>query len=140
VDLDPRTHTVTYRPGMIPKLNEPMESCPSPLGVKNWPAMAWSPETQALYIPFLMTCVKSTYTPVPRKPGGGGLGMGAMQDSDELAGIVEQAMAANERAVAELREGKDKAIGPIIGFVMKQTQGRADGGEVTRIVREKLGL
>ncbi len=68
------------------------------------------------------------------------LGMGAMQDSDELAGIVEQAMAANERAVAELREGKDKAIGPIIGFVMKQTQGRADGGEVTRIVREKLGL
>ena len=33
-----------------------------------------------------------------------------------------------------------KAIGAIIGFVMKQTKGRADGGEVTRIVREKLGL
>lgn len=68
------------------------------------------------------------------------LGLGAMQDGDELAGIVEAAMAANEKAVAQLREGKDKAIGPIIGFVMKETQGRADGGEVTKIVREKLGI
>jgi aspartyl-tRNA(Asn)/glutamyl-tRNA(Gln) amidotransferase subunit B len=68
------------------------------------------------------------------------LGLGAMQDGDELAGIVEAAMAANEQAVAQLREGKDKAIGPIIGFVMKETKGRADGGEVTRIVRDKLGI
>jgi aspartyl-tRNA(Asn)/glutamyl-tRNA(Gln) amidotransferase subunit B len=33
-----------------------------------------------------------------------------------------------------------KAIGPIIGHVMRETKGRADGGEVTRIVRAKLGL
>jgi aspartyl-tRNA(Asn)/glutamyl-tRNA(Gln) amidotransferase subunit B len=31
-----------------------------------------------------------------------------------------------------------KATGPIIGHVMRETQGRADGGEVTRIVRQKL--
>ncbi len=68
------------------------------------------------------------------------LGVGAMDDADELARVVEAAMAANERAVAELRDGKDKAIGPIIGFVMKETKGRADGGEVTQIVRDKLGI
>ena len=34
----------------------------------------------------------------------------------------------------------NQAIGPIIGYVMKETKGRADGGEVTRLVREKLGL
>ena len=33
-----------------------------------------------------------------------------------------------------------KPIGVIIGHVMRETHGRADGGEVTRIVREKLGL
>jgi aspartyl-tRNA(Asn)/glutamyl-tRNA(Gln) amidotransferase subunit B len=33
-----------------------------------------------------------------------------------------------------------KAIGALIGPVMKATKGRADGGEVTRLVREQLGL
>jgi aspartyl-tRNA(Asn)/glutamyl-tRNA(Gln) amidotransferase subunit B len=33
-----------------------------------------------------------------------------------------------------------KAIGPIIGHVMQATKGRADGGEVTRLVRQQLGL
>lgn len=66
--------------------------------------------------------------------------LGAMQDSSELEAIVQQAMDANEQAVAELSAGNERAIGPIIGFVMKQTQGRADGGEVTRIVRLKLNL
>ncbi|MFY9487331.1 MAG: Asp-tRNA(Asn)/Glu-tRNA(Gln) amidotransferase subunit GatB [Solirubrobacterales bacterium] len=67
-------------------------------------------------------------------------GLAAIGDSDELAGIVEAALEANPQAVEQLKGGKDKAIGAIIGFVMKQTQGRADGGEVTRIVREKLEL
>lgn len=67
-------------------------------------------------------------------------GLAAMGDSDELAGIVDAALEANPKAVDDLKAGNMKAIGAIIGFVMKQTQGRADGGEVTRIVREKLGL
>jgi aspartyl-tRNA(Asn)/glutamyl-tRNA(Gln) amidotransferase subunit B len=67
-------------------------------------------------------------------------GLAAMSDSGELEGIVDAALEANPQAVEELKGGKDKAIGAIIGFVMKQTQGRADGGEVTRIVRDKLGL
>ena len=33
-----------------------------------------------------------------------------------------------------------KAIGAIVGHVMRETKGRADGGEVTRLVREKLGV
>ena len=39
-----------------------------------------------------------------------------------------------------LRAGDMKPIGVIVGHVMRETRGRADGGEVTRIVREKLGL
>jgi aspartyl-tRNA(Asn)/glutamyl-tRNA(Gln) amidotransferase subunit B len=67
-------------------------------------------------------------------------GLGAIGDSDELASIIDAALEANPKAADDMRAGNMKAIGAIIGFVMKQTQGRADGGEVTKIVREKLGL
>ena len=67
-------------------------------------------------------------------------GLGSMGGGDELDGIVEAALAANEDAAEKIRGGNMKAIGPIIGHVMRETKGRADGGEVTRIVREKLGL
>jgi aspartyl-tRNA(Asn)/glutamyl-tRNA(Gln) amidotransferase subunit B len=60
--------------------------------------------------------------------------------ADELAGIVDRALEANARAVEELRGGKQKAVGAIVGFVMRETKGRADGGEVQRLIREKLGL
>jgi len=33
-----------------------------------------------------------------------------------------------------------KPIGVIVGEVMKQTRGRADGKEVTALVRQQLGL
>ena len=39
-----------------------------------------------------------------------------------------------------LRAGDLKPIGVIVGHVMRETKGRADGGEVTRIVRQKLGI
>ena len=63
-----------------------------------------------------------------------------MAGADELEGIVERALEANPRAVEELRGGKQKAVGAIVGFVMRETKGRADGGEVNRLIREKLGL
>ncbi|HEV2812105.1 MAG TPA: GatB/YqeY domain-containing protein, partial [Solirubrobacteraceae bacterium] len=66
--------------------------------------------------------------------------LGALGDDGELQGIVEAALAANGDAAEKLRAGHMKAIGPIIGHVMRETKGRADGGEVTRLVREKLGL
>ena len=67
-------------------------------------------------------------------------GLGAIGGGDELAGIVAEAIAANADAAEKIKGGNMKAIGPIIGHVMKATKGRADGGEVTRLVREQLGL
>ncbi|HEX2085180.1 MAG TPA: Asp-tRNA(Asn)/Glu-tRNA(Gln) amidotransferase subunit GatB [Solirubrobacteraceae bacterium] len=66
--------------------------------------------------------------------------LGALGDDGELDGIVEAALAANADAAEKIRAGNMKAIGPIIGHVMRETKGRADGGEVTRLVRAKLGL
>jgi aspartyl-tRNA(Asn)/glutamyl-tRNA(Gln) amidotransferase subunit B len=61
-------------------------------------------------------------------------------DDEELAGIVEQAIASQPDAAAKVKAGEGKAIGAIVGVVMRETKGRADGGEVTRLIREQLGL
>jgi aspartyl-tRNA(Asn)/glutamyl-tRNA(Gln) amidotransferase subunit B len=65
-------------------------------------------------------------------------GLAQMSDSGELEAIVEKAMAENADAVEKIREGNDKAIGAIVGAVMRETKGRADGGEVNRLIRERL--
>jgi aspartyl-tRNA(Asn)/glutamyl-tRNA(Gln) amidotransferase subunit B len=67
-------------------------------------------------------------------------GLGAMGDGAELDALVQAAIDANPGAAEKIREGKQQAIGAIIGHVMRETKGRADGGEVSRIVREKLGV
>ena len=67
-------------------------------------------------------------------------GLGAIEDSDELASIVAAALAANPDAAQKVKDGNAKAIGPIVGHVMRETKGRADGGEVSRLVNEQLGI
>jgi aspartyl-tRNA(Asn)/glutamyl-tRNA(Gln) amidotransferase subunit B len=65
-------------------------------------------------------------------------GLTAMGDSDELAGIVAAALEAHADAAERVRAGNAKAIGPIVGYVMRETRGRADGTEVARLVNEQL--
>ena len=67
-------------------------------------------------------------------------GLGAIGGGDELADVVKRALESDPAAVEKLKAGNMKAIGPIVGFVMRETKGRADGGEVNRLVREQLGL
>jgi aspartyl-tRNA(Asn)/glutamyl-tRNA(Gln) amidotransferase subunit B len=67
-------------------------------------------------------------------------GLGAVGGSDELAPIVEAALAANPDVAEKLRGGDMKPIGVIVGHVMRETKGLADGGEITRLVRSQLGL
>ena len=62
----------------------------------------------------------------------------ARAGGDELGTIVDQAMVDNADAVKKIRGGNHKAIGAIVGAVMKATKGTADGGEVQRLVRERI--
>ena len=59
-------------------------------------------------------------------------------DDGELEAIVAAAIAANPDAAAKIREGNNKAIGAIVGHVMRETKGRADGGEVNRLIAQQL--
>ncbi len=67
-------------------------------------------------------------------------GLAQMSDSGELESIVAAAVEANPEAAEQIRAGNGKAIGAIVGAVMKETKGRADGGEVNRLIRAQLGL
>jgi aspartyl-tRNA(Asn)/glutamyl-tRNA(Gln) amidotransferase subunit B len=65
-------------------------------------------------------------------------GLGRTQ-AGELGEIVDRAIAGNPAAVEKYRSGKKQAIGALVGAVMRETEGRADGGEVQRMIRERLG-
>jgi aspartyl-tRNA(Asn)/glutamyl-tRNA(Gln) amidotransferase subunit B len=66
-------------------------------------------------------------------------GLAQISDSGELESIVAAAVEANPEAAEQIRAGNGKAIGAIVGAVMKETKGRADGGEVNRLIKELLG-
>lgn len=67
-------------------------------------------------------------------------GLEQISDSGELEQIVIQAIEDNPKPAEQVRSGNEKAIGALVGAVMKATQGRADGGEVNRLLRQHLGL
>ena len=69
LDLDPRTGRVTYRPEMIPRADEEITFCPNLLGVKNWPASAYHPGTERLYIPIHPSCVTGVFTELDQVVG-----------------------------------------------------------------------
>ncbi len=76
LDVHPETGAVTYRPGMIPEEGVELEFCPSIAGFKSWRSMAYHPDTQAFYVPLLVSCERTTFGPGPELvEGGGGVGL-----------------------------------------------------------------
>ncbi|HEY5317073.1 MAG TPA: Asp-tRNA(Asn)/Glu-tRNA(Gln) amidotransferase subunit GatB [Solirubrobacteraceae bacterium] len=66
-------------------------------------------------------------------------GLGAMLAQDGgVAELIDRAIAANPAAADQVRAGNVKAIGPLVGQVMRESKGRADGGEVGELIRAQL--
>ena len=61
-----------------------------------------------------------------------------MSDAAELAALVDAAIEANAKAVADFQGGKEGALQAVVGHVMKATKGRADAKLVNRLLRERL--
>ncbi len=64
--------------------------------------------------------------------------MSTKADSGQLLEVVKKAIEANPKAVEDVRNGKQKAIGAIVGFVMKEMKGKCDPGEVNKLIAEEL--
>ena len=73
-DIDPETGEFTYREGMVSGVGEMLFFCPSTGGFKALRAMAYHPDTGALYVPLNLQCETAAFGPVEQRPGGGGTG------------------------------------------------------------------
>ncbi|MES9835095.1 MAG: Asp-tRNA(Asn)/Glu-tRNA(Gln) amidotransferase subunit GatB [Candidatus Thiodiazotropha sp.] len=65
-------------------------------------------------------------------------GLKQITDSGEIEKIIDEVIAANPKQVEQFRAGKDKLLGFFVGQVMKQTQGKANPGQVNKILVAKL--
>lgn len=65
-------------------------------------------------------------------------GLTQVSDTGLIEKAVEKAIAANPTAVAEFKAGKQKALGALVGAVMKETGGKANPKVVNEILHRKL--
>ena len=66
------------------------------------------------------------------------LGICQVSDEGQVAHWVAAAMGENPKAVQDLRAGKERAIGALVGAVMKKSKGKANPDLVNRLIRERL--
>ena len=65
-------------------------------------------------------------------------GLSQISDTDAIAAAVDAAIEADPGAAQKVRDGNDKAIGALVGAVMKATRGQANPALVNELLRERL--
>ena len=65
-------------------------------------------------------------------------GFKQVSDTTELEAIVDRVLAANPRAVADVRSGKTQAVGFLVGQAMRASGGKADPKLLRELVAAKL--
>ena len=55
---------------------------------------------------------------------------------DDLKVLCQGAIDANPKDVEDIKNGKDKAINVMFGYVMKNSKGKADVGKASQIIKE----
>ena len=65
-------------------------------------------------------------------------GLVQITDTKEIEAIVDSVLAANQKAVEDYKGGNAKAIGALVGQVMKQSKGKANPAMVNELLQQKL--
>ena len=65
-------------------------------------------------------------------------GLKTVNDEGALRSVVEEVIAANPQSVSDYKNGKEKAIGFLVGQTMKAMKGKADPGAVNKMLKELL--
>jgi aspartyl-tRNA(Asn)/glutamyl-tRNA(Gln) amidotransferase subunit B len=66
-------------------------------------------------------------------------GLKVVRDDKEIERIVDQVLESNQESVNSYKAGKDRALGALVGAVMKETKGKADPKTVNDLLLQKLG-
>jgi len=65
-------------------------------------------------------------------------GLVQISDEGELKAVVQRVVEANPQSVADFKAGKEKAVGFLVGQIMKETKGKANPGLVNKLILECL--
>ena len=65
-------------------------------------------------------------------------GLKTVNDAGELQAVVEQVIRDNPQSVEDYRNGKEKAIGFLVGQTMKAAKGKANPGIVNQLLKDIL--
>ncbi|MGN0401865.1 MAG: Asp-tRNA(Asn)/Glu-tRNA(Gln) amidotransferase subunit GatB [Acetatifactor sp.] len=65
-------------------------------------------------------------------------GLKMVSDGNALQRIVEEVIAANPQSVEDYRNGKERALGFLVGQTMKAMKGKADPASVNQLLKELL--
>ncbi|MDQ6900596.1 MAG: Asp-tRNA(Asn)/Glu-tRNA(Gln) amidotransferase GatCAB subunit B, partial [Candidatus Dormibacteraeota bacterium] len=66
------------------------------------------------------------------------LGLAQVSDEAALAGVIDEVIAAQPKAAADFRAGKQQAVGALLGAVKQATGGTANLKVASRLLRERL--
>lgn len=65
-------------------------------------------------------------------------GMKQMSDTGALLAIVTQVLDANPQSIEDFKNGKDRAVGFLVGQVMKASKGQANPAMTNKMIQEEL--
>ena len=66
------------------------------------------------------------------------LGLEQVSDTGALQAMVDEVVAANPQSVADFKAGKDRAVGFLVGQIMKKSRGKANPSMVNEMIVKKL--
>ena len=63
-----------------------------------------------------------------------------VSDEGEIVSIIDAVLAdpSSQKAIEDIKSGNDKAIGYLVGQVMKQSNGQANPGMATKLIKERI--
>ena len=65
-------------------------------------------------------------------------GMIQLSDPAQLLPIIQDVLANNAQSIEDFKNGKDRAVGFLVGQIMKQTKGKANPGVVNQLLQQEL--
>jgi alcohol dehydrogenase (cytochrome c) len=107
LNVDRATGRVSYRPDKIPQAGVPISFCSAQ---KVWRAMAYSPETQAVYAHMSPGCSTHVYSVVEKVAGGGGASVPPYAGDRTVGGFAHPKFPNRERGLfvaLSVKDGKE---------------------------------
>ena len=61
-----------------------------------------------------------------------------LSDPAQLLPIIQDVLVNNAQSIEDFKNGKDRAVGFLVGQIMKQTKGKANPGVVNQLLQQEL--